>query len=128
MYPELLDASQACLPPSSFFTCSSDNTIRLWHTDAPTRHRNFYSNVRPRAPKKTLNRSIFLCFVNLNHSLHVSQDLQRILYVGENTQHLQADGDRGESVAADGKAGIRVLGISPDGQHLAAGDRCGNLQ
>lgn len=56
------------------------------------------------------------------------KDLQRILYVGENTQHLQAEGDRGESVAADGKAGIRVLGISPDGQHLAAGDRCGNLQ
>lgn len=49
VYPELSDASQACLPPSSFFTCSSDNTIRLWHTDPPTRHRNFYSNVRLRA-------------------------------------------------------------------------------
>lgn len=55
----------------------------------------------------------------------VSQDLQRILYVGENTQHLQGEGEKGE---ADAKAGIRVLGISPDGQHLAAGDRCGNLR
>ncbi|XP_026154326.1 WD repeat-containing protein 62 isoform X2 [Mastacembelus armatus] len=96
VYPELLDGSQACLPPSSFFTCSSDNTIRLWHTDPPTGHRNLYSN-----------------------------DLLRILYVGENTQHLQAEG---EATGADGKAGIRVLGISPDGQHLAAGDRCGNLR
>lgn len=58
----------------------------------------------------------------------VFQDLVRILYVGENTQHLHAEGDKGDSARADGKAGIRVLGISPDGQHLAAGDRCGNLQ
>ncbi|XP_073344459.1 WD repeat-containing protein 62 isoform X2 [Pagrus major] len=99
VYPELSEASQACLPPSSFFTCSSDNTIRLWHSDPPTGHTNLYSN-----------------------------DLLRILYVGEDTQHLQAEGERGESAGADGKTGIRVLGISPDGQHLAAGDRCGNLR
>ncbi|XP_062274498.1 WD repeat-containing protein 62 isoform X3 [Scomber scombrus] len=96
VYPELSDPAQACLPPSSFLTCSSDNTIRLWHTDPPTGLRNLYSN-----------------------------DLLRILYVGENTQHLQAEG---EAAGADGKAGIRVLGVSPDGQHLAAGDRCGNLR
>lgn len=62
------------------------------------------------------------------HFLFVFQDLMRILYVGENMQHLQAEGERGESAGADGKAGIRVLGVSPDGQHLAAGDRCGNVQ
>ncbi|KAE8294828.1 WD repeat-containing protein 62 [Larimichthys crocea] len=44
VYPELSDVSQACLPLSSFFTCSSDNTIRLWHADPPTGHRNLYSN------------------------------------------------------------------------------------
>ncbi|XP_029373755.1 WD repeat-containing protein 62 isoform X2 [Echeneis naucrates] len=99
VYPELLDMSQACLPPSSFLTCSSDNTIRLWHTEPPTRHRNLYSN-----------------------------DLLKILYVGENTQCLQADAERGEAAGADSKAGIRVLGISHDGQHLAAGDRSGNLR
>ncbi|KAM6932947.1 WD repeat-containing protein 62 [Xenentodon cancila] len=96
VYPELLDPTRACLPPSSFLTCSSDNTIRLWHTDPPAGHKNLYSN-----------------------------DLLQILYVGEDTQHLQAEG---ETAGADGKAGIRVLGISPDGQHLAAGDRCGNLR
>ncbi|XP_070685010.1 WD repeat-containing protein 62 isoform X2 [Pempheris klunzingeri] len=99
VYPELSGGSQACLPPSSFLTCSSDNTIRLWNTDPPTGHTNLYSN-----------------------------DLLRILYVGENMQHLQAEGERGEAAGADGKAGIRVLGISPDGRHLAAGDRCGNLR
>ncbi|KAF3848280.1 hypothetical protein F7725_021308 [Dissostichus mawsoni] len=49
--------------PSSFLTCSSDNTIRLWNTDPPIAHRNLYSN-----------------------------DLLRIVYVGENMQHLQAEG------------------------------------
>lgn len=53
VYPEQSDASQACLPPSSFLTCSSDNTIRLWHTDPPTGHRNLYSNVRPSTDKYT---------------------------------------------------------------------------
>ncbi|XP_058490411.1 WD repeat-containing protein 62 isoform X3 [Solea solea] len=103
VYPQVSDMSQACLPPSSFLTCSADNTIRLWHTDshgaAAAAHRNLYSN-----------------------------DLLKILYVDENTQHLQAEGERGEAAVADGKSGIRVLGISPDGQHLAAGDRCGNLR
>ncbi|KAM8905051.1 WD repeat-containing protein 62 isoform 3-T3 [Spinachia spinachia] len=107
VYPELSDGSLAPAP-SSFLTCSSDNTIRLWHTDPPTGLRNQYSHVRP------------------------PEDLQRILYVGENTQHVQAEGERGGEAAsaagADGKAGIRVLSISPDGQHLAAGDRCGNLR
>lgn len=54
------------------------------------------------------------------------QDLLRILYVGEDMQHLQ--GDRPEAAGADGKAGVRVLAVSPDGQHLAVGDRCGNLR
>ncbi|KAM4589498.1 WD repeat-containing protein 62 isoform 2-T3 [Fundulus diaphanus] len=97
VYPELEDPSQACLPPSSFLTCSSDNTIRLWHSDASVRQSNRYS-----------------------------QDLLKILYVGRDVQHLQAGG--AEAEGPDGKAGIRVLGVSPDGKHLAAGDRCGNLR
>ncbi|XP_047247681.1 WD repeat-containing protein 62 isoform X3 [Girardinichthys multiradiatus] len=99
VYPELQDPSHACLPPSSFLTCSSDNTIRVWHSDAPIRQRNLYS-----------------------------QDLLKILYVGEDMQHLQPAGERVEAESPDGKAGIRVLGISPDGKYLAAGDRCGNLR
>ncbi|AWO99523.1 putative WD repeat-containing protein 62-like [Scophthalmus maximus] len=102
VYPQLSDESQACLPPSSFLTCSSDNTIRLWQADAPNAP-NTYSNL-------------------------YSNDLLKILYVGENTQHLQGEGERGEAAGADGKSGIRVLSISPDGRHLAAGDRCGNLR
>lgn len=50
VYPEIKDSNQACLPPSSFITCSSDNTIRLWNTESSgvhgsTLHRNILSNV-----------------------------------------------------------------------------------
>ena len=58
------------------------------------------------------------------------KDLMRIVYVGEDTQHLQTEraSERAEGGSLDGKSGIRVLGISPDGQHLAAGDRNGSLR
>ena len=56
------------------------------------------------------------------------QDLMRIVYVGEDTQHLRAEGGRGDGAGMDGKAGVRVLSVSPDGQHLAVGDRSGNLR
>ncbi|XP_052335446.1 WD repeat-containing protein 62 [Oncorhynchus keta] len=101
-YPDM-DLSRSCLPPGSFLTCSSDNTIRLWHSD----------------PGLVQGTS---CLRNL-----YSHDLLRIVYVGEDTQHLQTDGERGEGCGMDAKSGIRVLGISPDGQHLAAGDRNGNV-
>ncbi|MBN3319133.1 WDR62 protein, partial [Atractosteus spatula] len=104
-YPELEDSSSGCLPPGSFLTCSSDNTIRLWHCDTgPPRphltgyHRNLYSH-----------------------------DLLKIVYAGNGVQHLKDGPERGEVNGADSKTGIRVLGISPDGQHLASGDRGGNL-
>ncbi|XP_060800076.1 WD repeat-containing protein 62 isoform X2 [Neoarius graeffei] len=56
-----------------------------------------------------------------------SQDLVKIVYVDNDIGHLKAPPDKAEG-NQDGKFGIRVLGISPDGQHLAAGDRSGNLR
>lgn len=97
VYPDL-DLDQACLPPSAFLSCSSDNTIRVWTTD------------------RTQTCSLY------------SQDLLRILYVGENSSVLQVDSERPDAAGADGKSGLRVLGISPDGAHLATGDRHGNLR
>ncbi|XP_051965560.1 WD repeat-containing protein 62 isoform X2 [Xyrauchen texanus] len=101
-YPEPEDSSVACLSPGSFLTCSSDNTIRLWNSESQKSH-------------------------SLRHNLY-SQDLVRIVYVDEDTQFLKAEAEKAEGGSQDGKSGIRVLGISPDGQHLAAGDRSGNLR
>ncbi|XP_051521236.1 mitogen-activated protein kinase-binding protein 1-like isoform X2 [Myxocyprinus asiaticus] len=101
-YPELEDLSVACFTPGSFLTCSSDNTIRLWNSESQQSH-------------------------GLCNNLY-SQDLVRVVYVDEDTQFLKVEAEKAEGCSQDGKSGIRVLGISPDGQHLAAGDRSGNLR
>uniref|UniRef100_A0A8D0GZ97 WD repeat domain 62 n=1 Tax=Sphenodon punctatus TaxID=8508 RepID=A0A8D0GZ97_SPHPU len=105
VYPEFED-HQACLPPGSFLTCSSDNTIRFWNLENSPRARfqeNSYSN-----------------------------NLLKVMYVDNNIQHLQDSTnvpDRGENVGyLDVKSGVRVMQISPNGQHLASGDRGGNLR
>ncbi|KAH0631589.1 hypothetical protein JD844_005987 [Phrynosoma platyrhinos] len=105
VYPEFED-HQSCLPPGSFLTCSSDNTIRFWNLENdPQAHfsRNVYSN-----------------------------NLLKVVYVEKNTQHLQDSTnvpDRGENTSyLDVKSGVRVMQVSPDGQHLASGDRTGNLR
>ncbi|XP_016327370.1 mitogen-activated protein kinase-binding protein 1-like isoform X2 [Sinocyclocheilus anshuiensis] len=105
-YPELEDSSAACFSPSSFLTCSSDNTIRLWKSEFLQSHGSGQG---------------------LHHNLY-SEDIVRIVYVDDDTQYLKAEAERAEGASQDGKSGIRVLGISPDGQHLAAGDRSGNLR
>ncbi|XP_075470430.1 mitogen-activated protein kinase-binding protein 1 isoform X2 [Ascaphus truei] len=111
VYPEVKDSNQACLPPNSFITCSSDSTIRLWNMET--------SNIHGTA----LHRNI------------LSSDLMKILLVDSNTQALtDADcnsaglGDKVDSQALDTKVGIRTVCVSPTGQHLASGDRTGTLR
>ncbi|XP_053545590.1 LOW QUALITY PROTEIN: WD repeat-containing protein 62-like [Bombina bombina] len=89
------------LPPTgSFLTCSSDNTIRLWKTTSSQCIRaNIYSN-----------------------------DLHKVIYVNENTQRLKDNFGTCEKDAKDSKNGVRVVTVSPGGQHLASGDRAGNIR
>lgn len=56
-----------------------------------------------------------------------------MVYVENDIQHLQDTShfpDRGNEngTPMDMKAGVRVMQVSPDGQHLASGDRSGNLR
>ncbi|XP_058149966.1 mitogen-activated protein kinase-binding protein 1 isoform X5 [Dasypus novemcinctus] len=108
VYPEVKDSNQACLPPSSFITCSSDNTIRLWNTESSGVHGS------------TLHRNI------------LSNDLIKIIYVDGNTQALLdtelPGGDKADGSLMDPRIGIRSVCISPNGQHLASGDRVGTLR
>ncbi|XP_047383374.1 WD repeat-containing protein 62 isoform X2 [Sciurus carolinensis] len=106
VYPEFED-QRACLPSGSFLTCSSDNTIRFWNTDGN--------------PDSHWQKNIF------------SSTLLKVVYVENDTQHLQDTShfpDRGceNGTPMDVKAGVRVMQVSPDGQHLASGDRSGNLR
>lgn len=36
--------------------------------------------------------------------------------------------EKGDSVSYDGRNGVRSIRISPDGKHLASGDREGNIR
>ncbi|XP_058386929.1 WD repeat-containing protein 62 [Diceros bicornis minor] len=106
VYPEFED-QRACLPSGSFLTCSSDNTIRFWNMDS--------------SPDSHWQKNIF------------SNTLLKVVYVENDIQHLQDTAhfpDRGSESGAplDVKAGVRVMQVSPDGQHLASGDRSGNLR
>ncbi|MFT7803807.1 mitogen-activated protein kinase-binding protein 1-like [Arapaima gigas] len=103
-YPYMDEPLKSCLQPGSFLTCSSDNTIRLWRMDSQ----------HNQSPSAKYGQNPY------------SHDLMKIVYVGKDMHHLQHEGGEGSNVA-DVKSGIRVLKISPDGQHLAAGDRNGNL-
>ncbi|NXQ79359.1 MABP1 protein, partial [Nyctibius grandis] len=111
MYPEVKDNNQSCLPPGSFITCSSDNTIRLWNTES--------SNIHGTA----LHRNI------------LSNDLMKIIYVDDNTQVLldtdynsAGSTDKADAQVMDTKVGIRTVCVSPSGEHLASGDRIGTLR
>uniref|UniRef100_H2ZYB1 WD repeat domain 62 n=1 Tax=Latimeria chalumnae TaxID=7897 RepID=H2ZYB1_LATCH len=111
VYPDLEGDDRACFPPGSFLTCSSDNTIRLWNME-----RN-----NPAVPHPTaFHRNIY------------SHDLHKVVYVDDDLQFLQCTAGGSERLdggsTTDMKSGIRVMKISPDGQHLASGDRRGNLR
>ncbi|XP_016076373.1 PREDICTED: WD repeat-containing protein 62 [Miniopterus natalensis] len=106
VYPECED-QRACLPTGSFLTCSSDNTIRFWNINS--------------SPDSPWQKNIF------------SNTLLKVVYVENDIQHLQDMShfpDRGSEngMPMDVKAGVRVMQVSPDGQHLASGDRSGNLR
>ncbi|XP_059209066.1 mitogen-activated protein kinase-binding protein 1 isoform X2 [Centropristis striata] len=100
------------LPPGSFLSCSSDNTIRLWNTDA----------------HKLLSRNI------------LSHDLQKVIYMDDSVcglldpESATVTSGNGEKAGPEGpqtdqsRVGIRTLRVSPDGQHLASGDRMGVLR
>ncbi|XP_064295822.1 WD repeat-containing protein 62-like isoform X1 [Phalacrocorax carbo] len=105
VYPEF-EEQRSCLPPGSFLTCSSDNTIRTWTLEN--------GSARP------IQGSAY------------STTLLNIVYVDNNTQHLQDSSsvpDRSDNVGhLDVKSGVRVMKISPDGEHLASGDRGGTIR
>ncbi|KAG9481354.1 hypothetical protein GDO78_010541 [Eleutherodactylus coqui] len=110
VYPEMKDSNQACLPPNSFITCSSDSTIRLWNMET--------SNIHGTA----LHRNI------------LSNDLMKIILIGNAQALLDTDCnctglvDKLDVQTLDAKVGIRSVCVSPNGQHLASGDRTGTLR
>ncbi|KAK7142695.1 hypothetical protein R3I94_012145 [Phoxinus phoxinus] len=108
VYPEPRDGEQPRLCPGSFLSCSSDNTIRLWNTDAQN---------------TTLSRNV------------ISNDLQKVIYMDNNTSTLldtdcttSSNSEKVDPQTSENRTGIRTMCVSPDGLHLASGDRNGTLR
>ncbi|XP_036397625.1 mitogen-activated protein kinase-binding protein 1 isoform X1 [Megalops cyprinoides] len=108
VYPEVANGEQACLSPGSFLSCSSDNTIRLWNTDGHS---------------STLSHNV------------ISNDLMKIIYMDNNTATLldaecvaTSNTEKADPQTSENRSGIRTMCVSPDGQHLASGDRIGTLR
>ncbi|XP_007232890.3 mitogen-activated protein kinase-binding protein 1 isoform X2 [Astyanax mexicanus] len=95
-------------PAGAFFSCSADNTVRMWSTEA--------------------------------HSIPtsanaLSSDLLKVIYIDNNTEtSLETEGsvsngtEKPEGLASESRTGIRSICVSPDGKHLASGDRAGTLR
>ncbi|XP_054711970.1 mitogen-activated protein kinase-binding protein 1-like [Uloborus diversus] len=107
-YPNLPESSP--LPEGTFFTCASDDTIRIWNLD-----QKVFQN-------SALKRNIYC------------HELLKILYTDPNLvflcdiDFLPAGTNEKLVNSYDGRNGVRCLKIRPDGQHLASGDRSGNVR
>ncbi|XP_073349163.1 mitogen-activated protein kinase-binding protein 1-like [Pagrus major] len=107
MFPDVPGELGAGLSSGAFLSCSADNTIRLWRTDDWTHSRNI-----------------------------LSSDLLNVIYIDGNTSTLldpesmtNANADKaGDGQTAESRTGIRTICVSPDGKHLASGDRNGMLR
>ena len=73
---------------------------------------------------KLMNVFIFISAQDLLKTLYVDAELSFL-----KDQDLAAGGsaDKGDSTY-DGRNGVRCIRISPDGKHMASGDRAGNIR
>lgn len=101
------------LPADCFLTCSSDDTIRFWALDEAGNQVNL-------ANSEAFRKNIY------------SNELLKVLYIDEDLQFIK-DTDNPilnmeKPSSYDGRNGVRCIKISPDRQHLATGDRSGNIR
>ncbi|XP_030384676.1 mitogen-activated protein kinase-binding protein 1 isoform X6 [Scaptodrosophila lebanonensis] len=95
------------LPEDCFVTCSSDDTIRVWGLDGCANNEIYRKNI-------------------------YSKELLKVIYSDEDLQFIKDQGssltDKTGGSSYDGRNGVRCIKISPELQHLASGDRCGNIR
>ena len=98
------------LPPGTFATCASDHTIRLWHLDR---------ELPVSAAEGAIGRGLY------------SEDALKILYTQPEDLSTLTDIDVNSGGSLEfqrASSGIRALCFSPDGSHLASGDRNGDIR
>ncbi|KAG1714748.1 Mitogen-activated protein kinase-binding protein 1 [Nymphon striatum] len=99
MYPQVGEDCKFVLPPGSFVTCSSDDTVRIWNLDShmvsdTAYKRNYYSN-------------------ELLKILYMDDDLAYLCDSGYNSTGSNDKTD----TTYDGKNGVRCVRIDADEAH-----------
>uniref|UniRef100_A0A673B251 Mitogen-activated protein kinase binding protein 1 n=1 Tax=Sphaeramia orbicularis TaxID=375764 RepID=A0A673B251_9TELE len=114
VYPEE-PGGEPRLPCGSFLSCSSDNTIRLWNMDG---HGVLKRNILSHDLQKV---------IYVDDNVTTLLDVESVAVSGGNAEKAVPLGSEGQQ-ADPSRPGIRTLKVSPDGQHLASGDRTGVLR
>ncbi|XP_073825223.1 WD repeat domain 62 isoform X7 [Musca autumnalis] len=95
------------LPEDSFVTCSSDDTIRVWGLEGCANNEIYRKNI-------------------------YSKELLKVVYIDDDLNYikdLEIVGDKASNNSNyDGRNGVRCIKISPELEHLASGDRSGNIR
>lgn len=148
MFPDVPGELGAGLSSGAFLSCSADNTIRLWHMNdwTQTHAQNILSSVSWASNSICLHLVLKKMLTFQKHLLSLRwiislstislQDLLNIIYIDGNTGALldpecttNANVDKpGDGQTAESRTGIRTICVSPDGKHLASGDRNGMLR
>ncbi|TMW47455.1 hypothetical protein DOY81_007466 [Sarcophaga bullata] len=97
------------LPEDSFVTCSSDDTIRVWGLEGCGNNENY---------RKNIYSNELLKVIYIDNDLNFIKDLEIV-----NDKSTPAP-----TSSYDGRNGVRCIKISPELQHLASGDRSGNIR
>ncbi|XP_077394501.1 mitogen-activated protein kinase-binding protein 1 isoform X2 [Festucalex cinctus] len=112
------DGGKMALPPGCFLSCSSDNTIRVWNVDA----RRFPNNILSRDLHKVI-------YVEDNPSSLLDADSVSLLAGNNSGEKAGPSTPEAAAPPSDlSRSGVRSLRVSPDGRHLASGDRVGVLR
>ncbi|XP_055386615.1 mitogen-activated protein kinase-binding protein 1 [Condylostylus longicornis] len=94
-------------PDNCFLTCSSDDTIRFWGLENNYRNSTFPANIYSKELLKALYIDEHLNFLKDNDNLIFGSD---------------------KNSSYDGRNGVRCVKVSPCQNHLATGDRNGNIR
>lgn len=94
------------LPDTAFVTCSADNTVRIWDINGMLNSSEALESTPPRGGSVKWFRTNSDYGRNLKHVIYFDMD--------------------GKPSKND--SGVRCIDVSPDGLHLASGDRHGNIR